>query len=119
MREARREPSGIGRNLRRLSQLSWFAGRREDMERRLAAALVIAWGLLRAAPWAWWVGLALATLWLVAGLAPVLVTERGDVQWLQPSGDQIFLAAGLVGLAVALILLLTPSARRFLRDGRD
>lgn len=41
LREARGEPSGIGRNLRRLSQLSWFAGRREDMERRLAAALEV------------------------------------------------------------------------------
>ena len=39
LREAREEPSGVGRNLRRLSQLFWFAGRREDMERRLAAAL--------------------------------------------------------------------------------
>ena len=41
LREARGEPSGIGRNLRRLSQLSWFAGRREDMERRLTAALEV------------------------------------------------------------------------------
>ncbi|MCE3554619.1 hypothetical protein LWC33_24580 [Pseudonocardia sp. RS11V-5] len=37
LREARGEPSGIGRNLRRLGQLSWLRGRREDMERRLAA----------------------------------------------------------------------------------
>ena len=41
LREARGEPSGVGRNLRRLSQLFWFAGRREDMERRLAAALEV------------------------------------------------------------------------------
>jgi DNA-binding CsgD family transcriptional regulator/tetratricopeptide (TPR) repeat protein len=41
LREARGEPSGIGRNLRRLSQLSWFAGRREDMEHRLTAALEV------------------------------------------------------------------------------
>ena len=41
LREARGEPSGIGRNLRRLSQLFWFAGRRADMERRLAAALEV------------------------------------------------------------------------------
>ena len=41
LREARGEPSGVGRNLRRLSQLSWFAGRRDDMERRLAAALEV------------------------------------------------------------------------------
>jgi hypothetical protein len=82
---------------------------------RLAAAVVITWGLLRGATWAWWVGLALAILWLVSGLAPVLVMERGDIQWLPPSGYQIFLAIGLVGLAVALVLLVTPSARRYLR----
>jgi DNA-binding CsgD family transcriptional regulator/tetratricopeptide (TPR) repeat protein len=41
LREARGEPSGVGRNLRRLSQLSWYAGRRDDMERRLAAALEV------------------------------------------------------------------------------
>ncbi|MCE0765413.1 AAA family ATPase [Pseudonocardia kujensis] len=41
LREARGEPSGIGRNLRRLSQLSWLRGRRDDMERRLAAALEV------------------------------------------------------------------------------
>ena len=41
LREARGEASGIGRNLRRLSQLYWYAGRRDDMERRLAAALEV------------------------------------------------------------------------------
>ena len=39
LREEQGDPTGVGRNLRWLSQLSWFAGRREDMERRLAAAL--------------------------------------------------------------------------------
>jgi hypothetical protein len=86
---------------------------------RLAAAGVIAWGLMRGAPWAWWVGLGLAILWLVSGLAPVVVMERGDVQWLPPGGDQLWLAAGLVSLAVAIILLVTPSARRYLRDERS
>ena len=85
---------------------------------RLAAAGVIGWGLMRGAPWSWGIGLGLAILWLIAGLAPVLVLERGDVQWLPPSGDQLFLAAGLVGLAVAVVLLSTPSARRWLREER-
>ena len=82
---------------------------------RMAAAGLVAWGLLRGAPWAWWVGLALALLWLVAGLAPVMVMDRGDMHWLQPSGDQIILAVGLVSLSLAILLLLTPSARTFLR----
>jgi hypothetical protein len=87
---------------------------------RLAAAGVIAWGLMRGAPWAWLVGLALAILWLIAGLAPVLVMEHGDVRWLPPSGDQLVLAAGLAGLVVAVVLLVTPSARRWLREeGRN
>ena len=85
---------------------------------RLAAAGVIGWGLMRGAPWSWGIGLGLAILWLIAGLAPVLVLERGDVRWLPPSGDQLFLAAGLVGLAVAVVLLATPSARRWLREER-
>ena len=85
---------------------------------RLAAAGVIGWGLMRGAAWSWGIGLGLAILWLIAGLAPVLVLERGDVQWLPPSGDQLFLAAGLVGLAVAVVLLATPSARRWLREER-
>ena len=41
LREARGERWGIGRNLRWMSALSWFAGRRADMERQLAAALEV------------------------------------------------------------------------------
>ena len=82
---------------------------------RLAAAGLIAWGLLRRAVWAWWVALGLAILWLVAGLAPVMVMDRGDMHWLQPSGDQILLAVSLVSLSLAILLLVTPSARAHLR----
>jgi hypothetical protein len=82
---------------------------------RLAAAGLVAWGLLRGAGWSWWMALALAILWLVSGLAPVVVLERGDMHWLPPSGDQIFLAVSLVSLSIAILLLLTPSARAHLR----
>ena len=82
---------------------------------RLAGAALIAWGLRQGASWAWWIGLALAVLWLASGLAPVLVSEGGDLQWLPPSGDQIFLVVSLVSLALAIALLLTPSVRAWLR----
>src|SRR3712207_8157492 len=73
---------------------------------RLAGAGLVAWGLMQGAAWAWWVGLALAILWLIAGLVPVLVTEGGDVRWLEPSGDQIFLVISLLSLGLAVGLLL-------------
>jgi hypothetical protein len=82
---------------------------------RLAAAGLVAWGLWRGAAWSWWMGLALAALWLLAGLVPVLVMDRGDMHWLPPSGQQMFLTVSLVSLSIAVLLLLTPSARAYLR----
>ena len=82
---------------------------------RLAGAALVAWGLRQGATWSWWLGLALGVLWLLGGLVPVLVTEGGDLRWLQPSGDQIFLAASVVSLALAIVLLLTPSVRGWIR----
>jgi hypothetical protein len=86
---------------------------------RLAGAALVAWGLRQGASWAWWVGLALATLWLIGGLAPVLVSEGGDLQWLPPSRDQLFPVVSIVSLALAIVLLLTPSVRGYLRRTRE
>ena len=82
---------------------------------RLAGAALVAWGLVQGAAWAWWVGLALAILWLAGGLVPVVVMEGGDLRWLEPSGDQIVLALSLLSLALAITLLLTRSVRGFFR----
>ena len=82
---------------------------------RLLATGVIAWGLLHRARWAWWVGLALAAVWLTAGALAVLVFEHGDVYWLRPSGFQIFLVVSLLCLGLSLALLLSPSARGVFR----
>lgn len=82
---------------------------------RIAAALLVAWGLLRGTVWAWWVALSLAILWLLSGFAPVLVMDHGDMHWLPPSPNQIFLVVSLTSLSLALGLLLTPTARTFLR----
>ncbi|HET7874991.1 MAG TPA: hypothetical protein VFN71_05650, partial [Methylomirabilota bacterium] len=65
---------------------------------RLAGAGLVAWGLLRGVAWAWWVGLALAILWLASGMVPLVVMERGDLQWLQPSSDQVYLVISLLSL---------------------
>ncbi len=82
---------------------------------RLAGAALVAWGLRQGASWAWWLGLALAILWLAGGLAPVLVSDGGDLRWLPPSDDQLVLAVSLLSLALAVALLLTPAVRGWLR----
>ena len=82
---------------------------------RLLGTGLIAWGLVQRARWAWWLGVVLAAFWLVAGAAAVLVVERGDVYWLQPSGFQVFLMVSLLCLGLVLALLLSPSARRVFR----
>ena len=82
---------------------------------RLAGAALVAWGLVQGAAWGWWVGLALAILWLAGGLVPVVVMEGGDLRWLEPSGDQVVLALSLLSLALAITLLLTRSVRGFFR----
>lgn len=85
---------------------------------RLAGCALVAWGLLRGERWSWWLGLALAVVWLITGALTMVVLDRGDVHWLRPSGSQLFLAVGLLSLGVAVALLLTPSARTLLRRGR-
>lgn len=82
---------------------------------RLFGTGLIAWGLLQRARWAWWLGLVLAAVWLVAGALAVLVLERGDVYWLPPSGFQIFLVVSFLCLGLTIALLLSPSARAVFR----
>lgn len=82
---------------------------------RLLGTGIIAWGLLQRARWAWWLGLVLAVVWLVAGALTVVVFERGDVHWLRPSGVQTFLVVSLLCLGLVVALLLSPSARAVFR----
>jgi hypothetical protein len=82
---------------------------------RLLGTGLIAWGLLQRARWAWWLGLVLAAVWLVAGALTILVFERGDVHWLRPSGFQTFLVVSLLCLGLAVALLLSPSVRAVFR----
>ncbi len=82
---------------------------------RLIGTGIIAWGLLRRARWAWWLGLVMAAFWLSAGALAVLVLERGDVYWLSPSGFQTVLVVSLVCLGSAVALIISPSARAVFR----
>jgi hypothetical protein len=82
---------------------------------RLFGTGLIGWGLLQRARWAWWLGLVLAAIWLVAGALAVLVLEHGDVHWLPPSGFQMFLVVPLLCLGLVVALLLSPSARAAFR----
>ncbi len=77
----------------------------------LGGAGFVAWGLLRRARWAWWLGLAFALFWLGAGALAVLTLERYDVYWLPPSRYQAFLVISFLSLGVAVAALVTPSAR--------
>ena len=97
----------------------WAGGR--DLEWaivRLVAATAVAAGLLRGARWAWWAGVVLGVLGLVAGAVPLFVLEHGDVYWLRPSGFQLVLVASLVCLGGALGMLLSRLARRLRSLGR-
>jgi hypothetical protein len=85
---------------------------------RVVGAGAVAWGLLRGARWAWVLGLVLGSLWLVTGLLTVIVLERHDLEWLRPSGFQVFLFASLASLGLAVALLLSASARQALRRPR-
>ena len=94
----------------------WSAERAEPWVLiQLIVAGVIAAGLVRRAPWAWWLGVALGAIWLVSGALAVLVFEHGDVYWLPPSGFQSLLVVSLGLLGVALALLFSPSARKAFR----
>jgi hypothetical protein len=83
---------------------------------RVIGAGAVAWGLLRAARWAWVLGLIFASFWLVADLLTVIVFERRDLEWLAPSGFQVFLFASLACLGAAIALLLSRSARVAVRQ---
>lgn len=84
---------------------------------RVGVALLIAWGLLKRARWAWWLGLVAGAAALVAAALAVVVLDRGDLHWLQPSRAQRFMAAGMLSLGIALVLLLTRPARSFFQRG--
>lgn len=84
---------------------------------RLLVSAVIAWGLLRRARWAWWVGLGWSVFGLAVGASAMLVFQRGDIHWLVPSPAQLLPGAMLLSLGGAIALLVTPGGRAAFRAG--
>jgi hypothetical protein len=87
---------------------------------RCAGLLVTAWGLTRREKWAWWIGVVLPAFWVIAGSAALLAYARLAPDVLQLPGVDVQAGIGiafLVLLAAAVVLLLTPSARRACRIG--
>jgi hypothetical protein len=84
---------------------------------RLLVSALVAWALLRRAPWAWWVALGWCLFGLFLGASAMLVFERGDIHWLRPSRAQLPLGVMLLSLGGAIALLITPSGRAALRRG--
>jgi len=81
--------------------------------RALGAALV-AWGLLRRARWAWWLGVVLALFWLatsIFGFLMFLGIRTPEADALLPPGFYALLATTCVLLGAAAALLLAPSSR--------
>ena len=100
--------------------LPLFPGREAEAGARLADIaflLIVAWGLLRLRPWAWWAatlftGVGVFTSLLVILTAQASAFHRAFVGFHSPAG-----AALLVGAAclVAFVLLLLPSSRSAFR----
>jgi hypothetical protein len=84
---------------------------------RLLISGLIAWGLVRRARWAWWVGLGWSAFGLALGASAMLVFEMGDIHWLAPSRAQLPLVVMLLSLGSAIALLLTRSGRAVFRPG--
>jgi hypothetical protein len=101
------------------SDVGWLGGRMLPRAMvRLLASVVVAWGLNRGARWAWWLGLVAGLIWFVMSAAAVVVLDHGDLHWLQPSSDQLFLAISLVSLGLALALLLSRDVRATVHEPR-
>ena len=78
----------------------------------------VAWGLLNRARWAWWAGVLVAGLLLVASLLALggeAALGEGARVTLAP-GDAPFLILSCLAYAIAVTLLLAPSSRTAFRD---
>jgi hypothetical protein len=84
---------------------------------RTVAVGGVAWGLLRRARWAWWLGLALTLVWIgtsVFGIA-ILVVYGNDAQAFLPSGFYATFTLTVALLLIALTLMLLPRSRAAFR----
>jgi hypothetical protein len=80
---------------------------------RLLGTCVIAWGLLRRAHWAWWLGVLLGLFWVIAGLSfLVLIGGRGPGGGLVGVQAPMLVLVAMPLLVAGVGLLLLPGSRR-------
>jgi hypothetical protein len=80
---------------------------------------IVAWGLLRRAPWAWWLAVVLGVFWLVSSgfaLAMFLRVRTPEADALLPSGFHLTFGVTTALLALAVALLCHPSSRAAFRS---
>jgi hypothetical protein len=82
---------------------------------RLAGCGLIAFGLMQARRWAWWIAVVLGAFWAVMGVAAVAMVSAAGA-WDRMGASTPVLLLGMAGLlAVAVALLLQPASREAFR----
>jgi hypothetical protein len=79
---------------------------------------ITAWGLLRRARWAWWLGIVLVSVWLATSVFALLMlfsVGMAEVADQLPPGFYPVMWTTLALLAAAAAMLLSPSSRAAVR----
>lgn len=76
----------------------------------------VAWGLVTRARWAWWAAVVLGSVFSLAGILGTTMLWRIRTEIALPTRPVAVALTSLVVLIVAVLLLLTPSARRAFRS---
>ncbi|HEX2211730.1 MAG TPA: hypothetical protein VHG93_28845 [Longimicrobium sp.] len=83
---------------------------------RLAGCGLIAYGLMQARSWAWWVAVVLGALWALMGAAAVVMLSAADAWERTGSGAApVFMVGMVLILGAAVGLLLRPASREAFR----
>lgn len=83
---------------------------------RLAGCGLIAYGLMQARSWAWWVAVVLGALWALMGAAAVVMISAADAWERMGSGAApLFMVGMVLILGAAVGLLLRPASREAFR----
>lgn len=81
---------------------------------RCVGMLLLAWGLLKGARWAWWVAVLLSSFWMLASVGALVafgaVQRAGTANPFGP-GFVVFAVVSGTALAAAVVLLLLPESR--------
>lgn len=85
---------------------------------RAFGVALVAWGLLRRARWAWWLGVGLGLFWVLSSgfaLAMFLRIRTPEAEALLPSGFYVTLGLTIALLMLAVVLLFLPTSRAAFR----